>query len=181
MSHRAPQWSHQIPVSLACVIALACAISGCAGEEERDYAIPRELCGYSFTPDDLAGFLPPGKEIAVRRDVHSVTTVCEVVIDRKLILTTTTTWRGADDSTESFARRALKVPKHSADGGRFRYSDFEAFGKTRKCVAPEGGRVLYTAVQAVGSKQRDADAMKRLITSFTAEVEASRECTAGVP
>lgn len=160
---------------LVCVAA-TCALSSCSTEENgQGYTVPEMPCEYSVS-NDVADFLPPGNDISIHRNTHSSTTVCEVAVDRKLVLTTTTAWRSAEDSTASFTQRALDILQHSADKGRFRYSDYEAFGKARNCVAHEGDRALYTAVQAVGSKHRDAEAMKRLIESFTAAVEASQEC-----
>ncbi|GAA4963265.1 hypothetical protein GCM10023238_33360 [Streptomyces heliomycini] len=69
--------------------------------------------------------------------------------------------------------------EETADDGRYVYSDWQAFGKTEDCVDEKYEQELYTGIQAYGSDHRDADAMKRLIVSFTKEVEKSDECDEG--
>lgn len=64
-------------------------------------------------------------------------------------------------------------------GGRFLYSGYEAFGRTQDCVDDEYGRELYTAVQARGPKHRETDAMKRLIVSYTEQVQDPAACAEG--
>lgn len=180
MIFRSAAQTHYVS-SILITVATICALSSCdEGGKEREYAIPDRLCGRPIT-SDIADFLPPGNDISMERETHTATTVCEVAVDHKLVLTTTTAWRSANDSTASFAQRALAPTKHSAEEGRFRYSGSEAFGRTQNCVAHDGDRALFTAVQALGSEHRDAEAMKRLITSFTASVEKSQECRAEVP
>ncbi|MFJ7414964.1 hypothetical protein ACIQWZ_29805 [Streptomyces sp. NPDC098077] len=64
----------------------------------------------------------------------------------------------------------------TADAGRYVYSDNQAFGKTQGCVDAKYKQELCTGVQAYGSDHEDADAMKRLIVSFTETVEKSDAC-----
>lgn len=163
------------------VAVLSAAPSGCSGsDQKREYTLPRSLCGTAIDTDDLANFLPPGKRITVRKKPYSGVKNCEVVVDDKLIVTTTLAWLEEGKTTAYFsAGQSLEAPEHSADAGRFRFSDSEAFGKTQDCVDRRHKQELYTAVQAQGSEHRDADAMKRLIASFTKEIEASEACTAG--
>ncbi|WP_051858481.1 hypothetical protein [Streptomyces cellulosae] len=127
----------------------------------------------------LTPFLPAGHKITVKDNSYSGTKGCQVIVDNKLILTTSQMWRAEGKTTAyTAARESLEALDHSADGGRFRYSDYEAFGKTRNCVDTKYKQELYTTIQAEGSKYRDTEAMKRLIVSFTKEVEGSVECTA---
>jgi Arc/MetJ family transcription regulator len=160
--------------------ALIATLTGCSGGDERGYAAPRALCGITMDSDDLVPFLPSGSKISTREKSQSGVKRCEVVIDDKLIVTTTQAWLEEGRTTAYFASgQSLHSPEKSADGGRFRYSGNEAFGKTRGCVDSQHKQELYTAVQAQGSKHEDVDAMKRLIVSFTREVQNSAECRTG--
>jgi hypothetical protein len=156
-------------------------IAGCGGDgQEREYAIPSSLCGTAVDSDTLAPFLPAGKKITVRDNSYSGAKGCQVIVDKKLIVTTTQMWLEEGKTTAYFAaRQSFDSLDHSAEGGRFRYSSYEAFGKTRNCVDTKYKQELYTMMQAEGSKHRDAEAMKRLITAYTKKVEGSTECTQG--
>lgn len=168
-------------VSAAALTTLAFVIMGCGGEEnEREYAIPRTLCGTAVDSDALAPFLPSGKKVTVRDKSSPGSKVCQVIVDNKLIVTTSQMWLEEGRTTAYVAaRQSFDTPDHSAEAGRFRYSGYEAFGKTRGCVDTKYKQELYTIMRAEGSKHRDADAMKRLIISYTKEVEKSAGCTAG--
>ncbi|MGA5205770.1 hypothetical protein [Streptomyces variegatus] len=168
-------------ISAAILTTLALAITGCGGDEQkRAYAIPSNLCGITVDSDTLAPFLPAGQKISVKDKSYSGAKGCQVIVDSKLIFTTNQVWLDEGNTTAFVAaRQSLDRPRHSADSGRFRYSEYEAFGKTRGCVDTKYKQELYTIMQASGSKNRDAEAMKRLIISYTKEVEKSAECTAG--
>jgi hypothetical protein len=160
-------------------VAFSTTLSGCSGEAaKREYAVPRTLCGTAINSDDLAPFLPAGKEIRTKSTSGGGINRCRVIVDDKIAATTTQAWLEDDRTTAYFATgQALGALNHSADGDRFRYSGNEAFGKTRNCVDTKYGQELYTAVQISGSEHRDADAMKRLIISYTSQVEQSAECS----
>ncbi|MFJ4685816.1 hypothetical protein [Streptomyces sp. NPDC088789] len=162
-------------------LALAVLLSGCGGtEQQREYSIPRSLCGTPVDTDALEDFLPPGRKISMTDRDRSGSKTCQVVVDKVLVVTTTQMWIGEGKSTSYFASgQTLDDPDHSEDGGRFLYSGNESFGKTRTCVDDEYGQELYAAVQAQGSQHRDADAMKRIILAYIEEVERSDECTGG--
>ncbi|WP_143626282.1 hypothetical protein [Streptomyces viridosporus] len=155
-------------------------LAGCStGEQVRSYTTPHSLCGIKVDPEELTPFLPPGEKIKVRKEPHSGITTCKVVVDDTLVLTTTQAWLKKGKTTVYFAAgQTLEDVKFSADSGRFRHSGNEGFGKTRKCVDEAYEQELYTALQASGSEHRDPEAMKRLIISYTDEVEKSPECTA---
>lgn len=159
---------------------MALVISGCGKKQGRDYAVPEDLCGTRISADDLAPFLPDGHSLKVSGSSKSGIDDCDVIVDDKLIMTATKVWEEGGKTTASLAfRLALHAPKNSAHDGRFWYSGNEAFGKTRGCIDTKRGHELYTALQAQGSEHRDADAMKRLIVSYTQQVEKSADCSAG--
>ncbi|CAM5638305.1 hypothetical protein [Streptomyces aurantiogriseus] len=181
MNHHRRAFKRPPMATFATVTALAFTLSGCSGDEpKREYTVPDSLCGTAINADDLAPFLPAGKKITIRDKSYSWTAICKIVVDDTLIVTTSQTWLKEGTTTENFAYgQTLDTPKNSADEGRFRYSGYEAFGKTQNCVDTRNKQALYTAIQAQGSKHRDAEAMKRLIISFTKAVEKSAECKEG--
>ncbi|GAA3828986.1 hypothetical protein ACFS5L_44505 [Streptomyces phyllanthi] len=183
MYYRRTALLRPVGLAIAAVTALVAATSGCSGDkEEREYAVPSALCGMAVDAEDLTPFLPAGRKITVRDKSSTGIESCEVVVDDTLILTTTQAWLEQGRTTAYFASgQTLNALDHSAEEGRFRYSGNEAFGKAQGCTDTKDKQELYTAIQAQGSKHRDADAMKRLIASYTKEVESSAECTAGAP
>jgi hypothetical protein len=169
------------PLSVAILTTLTLALTGCGGDEQqREYAIPSTLCGTAVDSDTLTPFLPTGHKITVKEKSYSGAKGCQITVDNKLIFTTSQVWLEEGNRTAFVAaRQSLNRASHSAESGRFRYSEYEAFGKTRGCVDTKYKQELYTIMQASGSEPRDAEAMKRLIISYTNEVEKSAECKAG--
>ncbi|AXE89048.1 hypothetical protein C1703_28940 [Streptomyces sp. Go-475] len=168
-------------ISTAAFTTLTFTITGCGGDEQqREYTIPGNLCGTAVDSDTLTPFLPAGRRITVRDKSYSGVKGCQVIVDNQLIFTATQIWLEEGNTTAFVAaRQSLDTPDHSAEAGRFRYSGYEAFGKTRGCIDAKYKQELYTIMQASGSKHRDAEAVKRLIISYTKEVEKSSECTEG--
>ncbi|WP_432053823.1 hypothetical protein [Streptomyces sp. bgisy022] len=146
-------------------------------EESRDYSVPDVLCGTRVDAEELTPFLPPGKRIAVEPDVSPGTAWCDVSVDGKLAVRTVKTWwQGGRDTAYFLRSQTLKEMTESAARGRFVYSGTQAFGKTKACVDEKYGQELYTGFQAFDSDHEDAEAMKRLIVSFTERVERSDAC-----
>lgn len=172
-------WSRFSVISVSVLVTLT-AVSGCGEGREREYAVPRSLCGTPVVASDLARFLPPGKEISVSGSDRSDMKRCEVFVDDVLIVTTMQVWLEEGWTTRRLASGlSFEEINHSAEGGRFWYGGNEAYGKTRSCVDVKHKQKLYTAFQAGGSDYEDADAMNRIILAYTREVERSAECTEG--
>jgi hypothetical protein len=165
---------------LAAIAASIMAVGCSHDKKDRGYAIPDKLCGISVSTKELTPFLPAGNQIKVSEEDYSGTKMCKVTVDRTLVLTTTQAWIDQGKTTAYFiAGQTLKKIDHSIQSGRFWFSGNQGFGKTRNCVDRRYKQELYVAIQAQGSEHSDPDAMKRLITSYTQEVEKSAECTAG--
>lgn len=168
-------------VSVTALTTLVFLLAGCSEEgQKRDYTVPDSLCGTVIDSEALASILPGGRKITVRDRSYSGSNGCEVIVDNKLIVTATQTWMEEGRTTAFIAaRQSLDTLDKTAENGRFVYSGNEAFGKTRDCVDTEYKQELYTVIQADGAEHRDAEAMKRLIVSFTEAVEKSADCKAG--
>jgi hypothetical protein len=162
-------------------LALAACSSG-NSQEQREYAIPGNLCGTVVDRDELTAFLPSGKKLTTREkylDDKKLTERCEVLVDGQLVVQTSREWWPDKESTGWFANSKTRNDLgHQDDDGRFLYSDYEAFGKTEDCRRTTDAYeyAMFTGIQAFGSEYRDADAMKRLIISFTDAVQQSSDC-----
>jgi hypothetical protein len=164
------------------VMSLLVSLAGCGAEEQkREYAIPDSVCGISVDPDSFSPLFPPGKKVDVQSQIYETSQVCDVVVDKTTIATMTQAWLPKGATTTYFAAYiSLDPPRRSVGAGLYRYSGREAFGKTEKCVDVRHGQELYTATQVWSKGYNDADAMRRLIVSYTRRVENAEYCTTGV-
>ncbi|MFJ8886763.1 hypothetical protein ACIRJR_25610 [Streptomyces sp. NPDC102402] len=180
MTRRRPAPGTRSGPAIAAVVfaVLATTVTGCGAEEEvRDYSVPDTLCGIPFDTKELTPFLPPGKKLSVKPDISPSATWCDVIVDGKLAVRTVQKWwQGGRDTAYFLRSQTLERVEETASGGRYVYSVNQAFGKTQDCVDEKYKQELYTGVQAYGSDHEDADAMKRLIVSFTKTVEKSDAC-----
>ncbi|MEU0454937.1 hypothetical protein ABZ322_18365 [Streptomyces sp. NPDC006129] len=162
-------------------LALAACSSG-NSQEKREYAVPGKLCGTAVERDELTAFLPSGKKLTTREkylDDKRLTERCDVLVDGKLVVQTSREWWPYKESTSWFANsKTRNALGHQDDGGRFVYSEYEAFGKTEDCRRTTDAYeyAMFTGIQAFDSEHRDANAMKRLIISFTDAVQQSSDC-----
>ncbi|WP_405695352.1 hypothetical protein OHA99_09685 [Streptomyces coelicoflavus] len=166
-------------LSLVAAITALGMTSACGGSERgRDYSVPSNLCGTPVSSDEISPFLPAGESITVQKEDHLGTEICKVVVDKKLALIATQAWVAKEKTTAYFASgQTLKKVSLSSDSGRYRYSGNEGFGKVEDCVNERRDQELYTALQFQTSENNDPDAMKRLITAYTAAVKDSGQCT----
>ncbi|MEV5613225.1 hypothetical protein [Streptomyces sp. NPDC052225] len=173
---------HRARVAVA-LPALLVALAACSGDgegdkQQREYTVPKSLCGSPVDSGALAKFLPAGKKVSVEETVSTDRARrCAVSVDGKRVVYTAQEWWN-DMSVLNFAQGLTeKKLGHRTDDGRFVYSGSEGFGKTEGCRSSEhAGQVLYTGVQATGSGHEDAAAMKTLIARYTDGVEESTSC-----
>lgn len=154
------------------VSALLVTLSGCTrSEQARTYSTPHSLCGTTVDADELSKFLPSGDNVSTK----ATATRCSLSVDGRRIVYTAQEWWN-DMTVFEFAQgMTLDELDHQTDDGHFAYSGNQAFGKTQGCRNGKD-QVLYTAIQATGSKHQDAAAMKKLITAYTRAVERSGAC-----
>ncbi|WP_432053822.1 hypothetical protein [Streptomyces sp. bgisy022] len=139
--------------------------------------MPSTLCGVRVDAEELTPFLPPGEKLTVTPQVRPSSTWCDLRVDGTLAVRTVQKWwQGGRDTAYFLRSQTLEEVTESAEKGRFVYSGTQGFGKTKRCVDEKYGQELYTGFQAYASDHEDAEAMKRLIVSFTERVERSDAC-----
>ncbi|MGW5098824.1 hypothetical protein ACWEQ1_14080 [Streptomyces nodosus] len=177
--------SHFSTVRILCLLAVGLTLTGCSSgssKGKREYALPDKLCGIHVDLEELAEFLPPGKKLATKEefiDHDKLSEQCDLSVDGEVAVRTSREWFPQQKTTRWHATAAtLANLDHQADGGRFVYSGYEAFGKANDCrrIVSDEKHAMFTGVQVFGSKHRDAKAMKSVITRFTAAVEKSSVC-----
>ncbi|MGW4302759.1 hypothetical protein ACWEHT_23775 [Streptomyces sp. NPDC004646] len=137
------------------------------------------MCGTPVESKELYEFLPPGKKVSshIARKSENATS-CALSVDGKQIVSTAQEWWNDMRIWEFAGGMTLEKLDHQTKDGRFIYSGNRAYGKTVGCHSSRqpSDWVLYTGVQAFGSKHRDPAAMKKLIVSYTEAVEKSSAC-----
>ncbi|MEU5061513.1 MULTISPECIES: hypothetical protein [unclassified Streptomyces] len=178
LTRKRPGHSQAIVIALAGAVATT--LSGCSGEEAKhSYTVPGTVCGAAVNAAELSSFLPPGEHISIKKS-NPVTgsSQCDLLVDGHLGARITVEWWKSGTTTYDFAQgQTLADLDHSTEKGRYLYSRTQAFGKVEGCRnAAHKDELLFTAIQPNEPKHEDADAMKKLITSYTRAVGNSREC-----
>ncbi|MFE6286957.1 hypothetical protein [Streptomyces sp. NPDC057877] len=157
-------------------ITLTFTFTGCADDDGRGYALPKTLCGIPIDTNDLAPFLPAGREATVSEKDYSSSQWCDLIIDDAVVMSARQEWLSQGRTVAQYAAELAQEPlTHSVMGGRFHYSASEGFGKAEGCIGSK--QELYTSIQVWSSDHQDADAMKHLVIDYTEEVEKSADCT----
>jgi hypothetical protein len=158
------------------------ALAACAngGEQEKNYTVPGTLCDVSLDPDLLDPFLPGGNSITVKSSSPSGgTKQCDVIVDGKVTVRGIQTWWSDEESASTVAVAYDKTEggQKSADD-RYLYSGTGGVGQTAaSCNSAEHpDQNLYGVVQVFTPDRGDADAMKKLVTSYTRALERSSAC-----
>ncbi|MFD5076992.1 hypothetical protein [Streptomyces sp. NPDC058371] len=153
---------------------------GCsASTEKKEYDVPKALCGVSMDRDLVSGFLPAGKKIDIQeKNPVPSRERCQVNIDGKVALVASQEWwqKGDNITDVADAHPQLDSVQPTANG-TYVISGTGGVARAKSCTSPDHvDHVLYTAMQVYTPEQRDASAMKRLITRYTKEVERSSKC-----
>ncbi|MFJ4522267.1 hypothetical protein ACIP4Y_15190 [Streptomyces sp. NPDC088810] len=167
---------------MAASAALVFALSGCSGhKEKREYAVPNSFCGIPVDRNELAPFMPSGRRLAIKKDVpDSLSLVCQVRVDSRSAVEFKQMWLTSSSTAYFVGGQADSRLDREAEGGRFLYSGWEAFGKARQCRHKKlPGSNIFTAIQMQSSGHQDADAMRQLIAAYTRAVENTGICKNG--
>ncbi|MEU2058125.1 hypothetical protein [Streptomyces bungoensis] len=165
------------------LLIVATAAVGCSSHEsERQFTVPKALCGQSVPAGPLSDLLPAsGKRLAVRRtgDPDDGSALCEVTVDGDTVLDVSSERVDAGDSARNILRRRLSVQEQkSAEGGSIAYADHAAVSLI-KC---RGGKAeeedISTLIKVLKPARPDETAMKKLVQGFTASVQAQHPCMA---
>ncbi|MDQ0940335.1 hypothetical protein [Streptomyces sp. V1I1] len=158
----------------------ASALTACSDSEEREYAVPRSLCGAKVSADLLSPFLPPGSKISVTdTEPFEGTKRCNISVDDELAVVASREWwkQGERITKVALAHANMKLDK-SENSGNYLYSGNGAIGRTEGCSDPAfKGQSMFTAIQVHASDLDDAKSMKGLIADYTESVKKSAECT----
>lgn len=93
-------------------------LAGCSGEE-KNYAVPDELCGAQVKSELIKSLLPSGDEIRVVDEESKSTSphhFCEVLVDDKVELSTEGVWQPAGTTAKEAAEKSLVFNTHSTEG-----------------------------------------------------------------
>jgi hypothetical protein len=168
-------------VEVSACLAAFCTLVGCSGPEERkEYSVPKALCGVAVDRQVVSELLPPGKQIKVA-EKHPVNrrTECQVNVDGKAALIASQEWWEDSDSILDVAASVpqLESAKHTDDSNTYIQSGTGAVMKAKTCVSPDHpDHTLFTTVEVHADGVNNADAVKKLITGYTRDVEGSKTC-----
>ncbi|MGP4047236.1 hypothetical protein [Streptomyces sp. 2A115] len=164
---------------MATAVAIGTALSGCSKDEEREYALPKSLCGVTVNPDLMSPFLPPGKKIATQQESpNGGTKRCKVSVDGEVSLIAGQLWWEKGGTVADVASVNARVdPGQVTDNEKYLYSGTGAVGKAEGCTdATHPDQVLFTVLQVFTSGQDDAATMKRLIVDYTEQLQENNKC-----
>ncbi|MDX3639017.1 hypothetical protein [Streptomyces sp. MB09-02B] len=166
-------------MTLAVTTAIA-ACSGGGGEEEKNYTVPSALCGIALKPVLLGAFLPGGDSISVKpASPNGGTKRCDVIVDGAVTVRQIQTWWSTGESASTVAAAYDKMEDGQVtDDNRYLYSGTGAVGKTSaSCKSSDHlDQNMYAVIQVFTPDRSDSDAMKKLITAYTKELEDSSRC-----
>ncbi|MFI9806699.1 hypothetical protein ACIHEJ_20460 [Streptomyces sp. NPDC052301] len=185
MNSLRPYAGIRLAIAVTSSVALLVTLSGCSEHKAaRHYALPHSMCGIPVDSNRLAPFMPSGRKLTVKYDTSDEwASFCEISIDSRHVVQTEQMWMtGGHDTSYFVGGQANSKLNHQAEDGRFIFSGWEGFGKTRHCRSKKLlNSELFTAFQMHSSDHQDADAMKQLITEFTTAVEKTDTCRKGKP
>ncbi|MCQ4210992.1 DUF3659 domain-containing protein [Streptomyces longispororuber] len=159
-----------------------CTLASCSdnSEPERNYAIPKDLCGISIDSTLLTPFLPEGKSIVIREeDPVPSQKNCQVNVDGKVAFIASQEWWEDGDTLAQVAEGNPKLDgAEISEDGRLIYSETGAVSSVDPCTSPDHPKYkLFTSIKAYADGRGSPDAMKRLVSAYTKAVKQSDTCT----
>jgi hypothetical protein len=154
---------------------------GCSDSgEKRDYRVPSALCGVAVAPEIVSALLPPGERLSFeeKRPVHR-RAECRANVDGQVALIVSQEWWEDSDTLVDVAASVpqLESAVLSDDSNTYMNSPTGAVMKASGCDSPDHpGHSLFTALEVHADGVDNAEATKKLITTYTQAVEDSDTC-----
>ncbi|MFJ1644475.1 hypothetical protein [Streptomyces sp. NPDC088258] len=172
------------PALAALTLALSVTISGCGGEE-REYAVPKTLCGVPVDSGLLEPLLPPGKEVFVKVADYAAGVArqdCVVYVDGDVWLTMYGRWEKAGVT----ARDAMHYHRgnggdHSSANGKI-ISWYRGAATVVACPSAKWKTEDFSIVaSAVHRTEFEANekAIKEFLVSYSEAFAAKPSCKSG--
>ncbi|MGA5424188.1 hypothetical protein [Streptomyces lavendulocolor] len=165
------------------MIVLA-AVSGCnTTEQEREFEIPKALCGMAIDPGHLEVVLPSdGKTLSTRSSDLVGYDRCVVTVDGVAVLSATREWLRANTTVTSVASsvRGVKID-HVSEDRRYAWGAQGAVSQV-SCPKPKEKHQdmqLWVKIFTANGGRPDEDRMRALVLDYTRAVSESDECTTG--
>ncbi|MFE0739309.1 hypothetical protein, partial [Streptomyces sp. NPDC058855] len=141
-----------------------------SGSEEKNYTVPKSLCGVPSDRELLDPFLPGGDSITVKSSsLNGGTKQCDVMIDGDVAVREIQTWWSDGESTATVAKGYDKTDDGQlTDDGQYLYAGTGGVGRTAASCksAKHPDQDLYGVIQIFTPDREDSDAMKDLIISY---------------
>ncbi|MFF9627152.1 hypothetical protein [Streptomyces griseosporeus] len=168
-------------LAVGAALLLAAAAGGCSsGGPEREFAVPKALCGVSVPAEALARLLPAsGKQLSAERTDGSAqgTGLCEVSVDGDVVLIVSKERITVGRSAQSILNQRLHVlDQKSAEGGSVAYVDHAAVSLVKCRGADVEEEDISTLIQTLKPGRKDEAAMKDLITGYTTSLKKQQPC-----
>lgn len=151
---------------------------GCSGSEEKEYDVPKALCGVTVDPVLVSELLPAGKTIEVQeKDPVPSRNNCQVNVDGHAALILSQEWWEEGDRISDVARSVPQLESAKLTEDDFIHSGTGAAMRAESCISQDHpDHTLFTTLEVHADGVDDADATKKLITAYTQAVEDSDAC-----
>lgn len=156
-------------------------LTSCSSESsrgEREYAIPPSLCGTPVSHAALEPLLPGGRKISSVKSGPSGFTLCRLVIDEKIAVTSLIeqAQSGTRLMNVAYLSEGMKASSVKKEGPKYIISDSLAVGHASCSNLQKEGHELFTRIR-IDHGSAGAAAMEKAITEFTDAVSTSKQCT----
>ncbi|MFC4612287.1 hypothetical protein ACFO9E_31725 [Streptomyces maoxianensis] len=164
----------------AAATAIAVAAAGCSDAPEREYTVPKSLCGITVPEESLSPLLPPGKNVTSEEDtpVPDAITTCKLTVDGDQVLSVERERREAGASARDIAVNQVSVqqPKSAANRA-IAYADWAAVSVISCREEGNAEEDISTVIKVLKPGKPDESAMKDLITEYTSALKTQDACS----
>ncbi|MGW6533483.1 hypothetical protein [Streptomyces venezuelae] len=152
-------------------------IAGCSGSDGDGYTTPSSLCGIDVPADALEPVLPDGDSISASPTSSAYTKRCRLLIDAKPVFSAAVEWWGSSTTLQRVATDAIGVDPfdRATPDHNYIYSSTGAVGSVDCPNQKDLKGKIYVSVRTADATTEEK--MKKFITSYSASVASSKECT----